>query len=123
MQRSKSLALGFLIGTLVAGGALGFTADRLMTRNASRSPTERAAMRQYLADRLELTPAQRARVDSILDNRHREMSRVVAPVKPRLDSVRDQARSQILSVLSPSQQAEFRRIIEESRAQEESDKK
>ena len=123
MQRSKSLALGFLIITLVAGGALGFTADRVINRNVCTSPTERAAMRQYLANRLGLSPAQRARVDSILDTRHREAVRVIAPVKSQLDSVRAQARNQIFAVLDPTQQAEFRRMIEETRKQEESDSK
>jgi hypothetical protein len=31
MQRSRSLALMFLLGALLVGGALGFTADRVLT--------------------------------------------------------------------------------------------
>jgi hypothetical protein len=30
MQRSRSLALMFLLGALLVGGALGFTADRML---------------------------------------------------------------------------------------------
>ena len=33
MQQSKNLAIAFLLGAVVVGGALGFSADRLMLRD------------------------------------------------------------------------------------------
>ena len=33
MQRSKNLAMMFLLGAVLVGGALGFTADRVWTRD------------------------------------------------------------------------------------------
>ena len=118
MQRSKALALTFLVGTLVCGGALGFSADRMLTRNVCQNPGDHAAMRKWLADRLDLTAVQRTAVDSILDVRHREISRIIEPVRPQLDSAREVARAQIMKVLDTRQQAEFKGMLEESRRQE-----
>jgi hypothetical protein len=121
MQRSKSLALMFLLGALLVGGALGFTVDRMVVgeRICAR---ERTSWREELATHLDLTPAQRAAMDSILDKRHEDMSRVFATVRPQLDSIRDGARAQILSRLDERQRAEFqefmRRKEEEKRRKE-----
>jgi hypothetical protein len=80
-------------------------------------------MRKYLSDRLELTLEQRQMVDSILDNRHREITRLIAPVRPQLDSARDAARAQIMKLLDARQQQRFRELIEETRRQDEADRK
>lgn len=121
MQRTKGLALILLFATLVAGGAVGFTVDRVLSHDSCQNPGDHAAMRQYLANRLALTAPQRAAVDSILDVRHQQMSRIIAPVKPQLDSVRDIARAQIMKILDGDQQARFRELLEESRRQEEAE--
>ena len=60
MDRSKGYALMFLLGAFVAGGALGFTADRVMEkRGHERGPR---AYRQRMAQELKLTPQQKASV-------------------------------------------------------------
>jgi Spy/CpxP family protein refolding chaperone len=122
MQRSKLLALVFLIGTLIVGGAIGFTVDRLLVRNACKNMTDRKSLRRTLADRLELTPTQRVAVDSILDKRHRDMNAVydvVRPqIQPKLDSIRAAARVEISKVLDARQQARFQQMIEESKRAE-----
>ena len=121
MQRSKSLALMFLLGTLLVGGALGFTVDRMVVgeRMCAR---ERTSWRDELAADLELTPAQRAAMDSILDKRHEDMSKVFATIRPQLDSLRNGARAQIASRLNDAQRARMqdfiRRKEEERRAKE-----
>lgn len=122
MQRSKTLALVFLIGTLIVGGAVGFTVDRLLVRDACRHMTDRKTLRRTLADRLELTPTQRVTVDSILDKRHRDMNAVydvVRPqIQPQLDSIRAAARVEISKVLDARQQERFQQMIEESKREE-----
>lgn len=118
MQRSKALALVFLIGTLIVGVAAGFTADRMFVRDVCRNAADRRTLRDYLAQQLELTPAQRTAVDSILDKRHRDMSAVIAPVRPQLDSIRDAARGEIYKLLDARQRPRLERMIEESRQQE-----
>jgi len=123
MQRSKTLALLALIGALVVGGAMGFTVDRLVARDACTNGASRQSLQDYLADRLALTAAQRASVDSILDKRHRDMSAVVDPIRPRLDSIRLGARAEIFKVLDPPQRARFQQIIDESQRAEATHKR
>ena len=109
MQQSKNLAITFLLGAVLVGGALGFTADRVMMR-------DRIALLPgpvKLSDRLQLDSAQRSRLDSILDDRHRRMGNVLAPVRPALDSIKERAREEIRSMLNTSQRAEFEKVLAE----------
>ena len=122
MRKSKSMAVGFLLGTLLCGGALGFSLDRVLTRPACDANTDRQAVRAYMASKLQLTPLQRAQVDSLLDIRHRELSRIVAPVRPQLDSVREATRVQIKRLLAPAQQQRFQDWVDESKKEESKQK-
>ena len=110
MQQSKNLAIAFLLGAVVVGGALGFTADRVMLRDRIGQPDNE---RPKLADRLELDSAQRVRLDSIADDRRQRMDLVIAPVKPALDSIRERAREEIRLMLTPKQLAEFEKVLAE----------
>lgn len=118
MMRSKSVALGFLLGTLVCGGALGFSLDRVLTRGSCDASSDREAFRAYMSSRLQLSASQRDAVDSLLDIRHREMSKIVAPVKPQLDSVREATRSQIKLLLDAGQKRRFEDWVNESKKEE-----
>jgi hypothetical protein len=122
MRKSKSMAVGFLLGTLLCGGALGFSLDRVLTRPACDANTDRQAVRAYMASKLQLTPLQPAQVDSLLDIRHRELSRIVAPVRPQLDSVREATRVQIKRLLDPAQQQRFQDWVDESKKEESKQK-
>jgi hypothetical protein len=111
MQRSRSLALMFLLGALLVGGALGFTADRVLsTDRCARNGDNRRSF-AWLTEELHLTPAQSAAVDSIVERRHREMRAVIAPVRPQMDAVRDTARQQIRRVLDETQRARFDELL------------
>ena len=110
MQQSKNLAIAFLLGAVIVGGALGFTADRVMLRDRI---DQVPAVRPRLADRLELDPVQRLRLDSIADDRNKRMDIVLAPVKPALDSIKERARDEIRSMLTPTQRAEFEKVLAE----------
>jgi Spy/CpxP family protein refolding chaperone len=111
MQRSRSLALMFLLGALLVGGALGFTADRVLTGDRCARSGDLGRSRTWLTEELNLTAEQSAAVDSILERRHREMRAVIAPVRPRMDEVRDTARQQIRRVLDDAQRARFDDLI------------
>ena len=110
MQQSKNLAIAFLLGAVVVGGALGFTADRMMLRDRISRPE---GGRPSLADRLQLDASQRARLDSLLDDRHRRMDLVMAPVRPTLDSIKERTRDEIRLILNPTQRAEFEKVLAE----------
>jgi Spy/CpxP family protein refolding chaperone len=102
MQRSKQQALLFLFGALLVGAVLGFSADRVLGRGNADTP---AARRQAMYDDLQLTAAQRAAMDSLLDQRHCQIARTLATVEPRLDSIRASARAQIDRLLTAEQRA------------------
>lgn len=110
MQQSKNLAIAFLLGAVVVGGALGFTTDRFLLRDRISRPE---GGRPSLADRLQLDATQSARLDSILDDRHRRMDLVMAPVRPTLDSIKLRARDEIRLILNPTQRAEFEKVLAE----------
>lgn len=107
-RSTRSLALAFVLGALLVGGVLGFTADRVLGRDdaCSRYFT-RSELRKRFADRLELTPVQRAKVDTILDAKRSAMDSIQAPVKAAMSAVSDSATRRIEAVLDARQQKEF----------------
>lgn len=110
MQQSKNVAIAFLLGAVVVGGALGFTADRVMLRDRISRPE---GGRPSLADRLQLDAAQREKLDSIVDERHRRYSIVMSPIRPALDSIKHRARDEIRLILTPVQRSEFEKVLAE----------
>jgi hypothetical protein len=111
MQRSRSLALMFLLGALLVGGALGFTADRVLAGNRCARNGDHRRSFTWLTEELHLTAEQSVAVDSIVQRRHREMRAVISTVRPRMDAVRDTARQQIRRVLDDAQRARFDGLI------------
>jgi Spy/CpxP family protein refolding chaperone len=114
MERSKGYAMMFLLGAFIAGGALGFTADRVMDSKHGREMRGPRAYRQRMADELKLTPQQQAAVDSLIEQKHRQIVALYKPVKPQLDSiavlsrvVSDSTHEQIKRLLSPDQATKF----------------
>jgi hypothetical protein len=110
MQQSKNLAIAFLLGAVLVGGALGFTADRMMLRDRISRPE---GGRPLLADRLQLDATQRARLDSIIDNRHKRFDVIMSTVRPALDSAKRRARDEIRLILTATQRAEFEKVLVE----------
>ena len=113
MDRTKSYALMFLLGAFIAGGALGFSADRAMRGGHGRERGPRA-YRQRMAEELNLTPKQQASVDSLIEQKHRQIMALYKPLKPQLDStavlarvVSDSTHAQIKRLLNPGQQAKL----------------
>jgi hypothetical protein len=109
MQASKNLAVAFLLGAVLVGGALGFTADRMMIRDHIRA----AKPNLTLADRLQLDAAQRAKLDTILDQRRQRIDIIMAPVHDQLDSVKARARREIRGILTEAQRQEYEKLLAE----------
>ncbi len=120
MHGPKHLALTFLLGALLVGGALGFTADRLMVRDrlCARKGGPHGMRAQFGKD-LGLTPQQQVAIDSILDRRHTQITQVLGTVDPKLEQIKDSARQQMRKLLTPEQQKRFddinRRMSERKR--------
>lgn len=122
MDRSKGYALMFLLGAFLAGGALGFTADRVIGEGHRREMRAPRAYRQKLAKELELTSQQQASVDSLMEQKHRQIVALYKPVKPQLDSIAvvarvisDSTHAQIKRLLNPAQQAKLDKMREGAR--------
>ena len=105
MDRSKGYAMMFLLGAFIAGGALGFTADRVMDakREHARGPR---AYRQRMAEELKLNPQQQAAIDSLIEQKHRQIVALYKPVQPQLDSIAKLAR-----VVSDSTHEQIKRLL------------
>jgi len=117
MERSKGYAVMFLLGAFVAGGALGFTADRVMDAKHGREMRGPRAYRQRMAEELKLTPKQQTSIDSLIEQKHRQIVTLYKPVKPQLDSiavlarvVSDSTHAQIKRLLNPDQQVKLDRM-------------
>jgi hypothetical protein len=112
MQRSKQQALMFLLGAVLVGGVLGFSAERVMVHV---SKDRSWAARTTMYDDLELTPAQRAAMDSVIDEKNRRVDSLLKPVKPQIDSVRANARAQFYRIFTTAQRTKFEaRVLEDS---------
>lgn len=119
MERSKWYALLFLLGAFVAGAAVGVASDRTMEH---RGPGRRSGGLDRMARELNLTAAQRAAFDSILENRRAQMRQLFAPIRPQLDSLtalsdkmRDSTHEQLKRVLTREQQVKFDKMHEEAK--------
>jgi hypothetical protein len=99
MQRSKQQALMFLLGAVLVGGALGFSADRVI---ADKQKHWSPRMRMYKD--LKLSEAQQVTMDSLLDDSNCQISAVMKPVRPQIEAIRKARHQEILGILTPEQQ-------------------
>ncbi len=120
MQRSKSYALLFLLAAFIAGGALGFTADRYISHHGHGRPDRPS--RDRMAKELNLTPAQRVQFDSIMNNRRAQMREVFKPIRPQMDSLQqiakaigDSTHEQLKRILTPEQAKKLDEMRERGR--------
>jgi hypothetical protein len=121
---TKNSALAFLLGATLVGGVLGFTADRLVTRDrVCPRYGDDAAMRRRFGDDLGLSDPQRAAVDTILNAKHRAIAALDKPVRPQMDSISDDATRKIRSRLDTRQQSIFDRIHAEVQARKRAEEK
>lgn len=117
MQRTKQQALMFLLGAVLVGGVLGFSAERVMNRAGKDHSW---ASRIIMYDDLGLSAAQRAAMDSVLDEKNRRVDSLLKPVRPQIDSVRANARTQLYRIFTPEQRAKFEaRVSEDSTRREQ----
>jgi hypothetical protein len=119
---SKHTALAFLLGALLTGGALGFTAARVFDRE-QRAPWTYETVRERLARELGLSAEQKARFDAVLDRRDHKIDALMAPLDAQMDSlrpavraVRDSARQELRAMLSAAQQRKYDKYIAEMKA-------
>ena len=93
----------FLLGAVLVGGVLGFSADRVLGHEKAKHWAGRTRMYDDLA----LTQQQRETMDSLLDDRNCQIGAVMKPVRPQLDSIKDDAHRQMLQILTAEQQTKL----------------
>jgi hypothetical protein len=108
MQRSKQQALMFLLGAVLVGGALGFSADRVM-----QDKQRHWGPRQRMYKDLELTESQQTRMDSLIDDRNCQISAIMKPIAPQIDAIRKSAHEEILAILNVDQRSIMERLRQE----------
>jgi hypothetical protein len=123
-SRTKSVAIAFLLGAFLTGGASGFAAGRSSAAthrdgSVAREYTYSGLVRQ-LARELSLSEGQTATVDSILTWRKGRYDEIMLPLRPALDSARDSARTLIEQVLAPTQREAFIELRNRMSAQSDS---
>lgn len=103
MQRSKQQALMFLLGAVLVGGVLGFSAERVMS---SKKPPRQSAREQMYAD-IGIGPEEKVKMDSVLDETNCKTSDVIRAVRPKMDSIRAEGLKTFISLMTPAQREAY----------------
>lgn len=113
MERPKQQALAFLLGAVLVGGVVGFSADRVFRRD----DTSITAKRKAMYDDLGMAPAQRAAMDSLFDARNCKYDAIFRPIQPALDSLKVETRARMDAILTAEQRVrlEARRREDDAR--------
>lgn len=106
MQGSKNLAMMFLLGATLVGGALGFAADRYVVKERLCAPklSERE-LREGFYDNVGLDADQRRAWDALLDERQKSMTAARATIKPKTDSIMESYKHKTTQLLNAEQRA------------------
>jgi Spy/CpxP family protein refolding chaperone len=111
------------------GGVVGAFAHRLYTVSgvsanvAQRNPEE--FRKRFMTDmkaRLQLTDDQAAKLGAIMDDTRARFRDVREKFEPEMQKIREDQRQRISELLSPAQQAEWQKIVEERQRRREGKK-
>ena len=119
MQRPKQQALAFLLGALLVGGVVGFSADRMFRQDDNSIE----ARRKRMYDDLGLAQAQRIRLDSVFDASNCQLDALYSPLQPAYDSIEGARRSQMNAVLTPEQRTRLEARRKDHDARREAERK
>ena len=106
--RVRLAALAVLLLTLAVGAAIGWSAAR-WARHGGRDNDRGSAMRMgdRFLDRLDLSPAQRSQIDSILERRRVQLDAFWSGPGTQLRAIVDSTRGEVRAVLTPAQRAAY----------------
>ena len=118
MQRSKQQALMFLLGAVLVGGALGFSAAGYLGHERFAA---QYGPRIKFYDEMGLTPQQRTTLDSLAFQQDCAVKIVLAPHDSVLKAIRTRFRAQQDSVFTKPQMAKLEARREEMKARREAE--
>ncbi|MGH7481562.1 MAG: hypothetical protein ACRELV_05360 [Longimicrobiales bacterium] len=117
---AKARALLGALSLMVLGGVIGIAVDRHYFSSDRHGPAvafHDMAM-SSLAERLDLEPAQRQQIDSILGARHQTLRRTWQTLHAQLGAAVDTVHRDIEAVLTPEQRTEFREWLRDANARQ-----
>lgn len=134
MQRPKLVAGLIVLGTFLAGIAIGVAGDRA-ARASDRHASDSRSYWDRIGKEWGLSGSQRHVIDSLMDAQRRKITAIYGPLRPTVDSanararlVSDSTQAQLRLVLTPEQRtkldamrAEVRRREAEHRARRDED--
>lgn len=115
-RRMRLTGMALLIVTFAAGMLAGTAFSRVLSARepgaAAAADCDKERGPHSLFDQLNLTPAQRVRIDSIMDRRRARTDALWQQDGTRIRAAVDSARAEIRTVLTPQQAAEYDRLRE-----------
>ena len=123
MTKSRWGAMVLLIGTFVLGGLVGGTLTSWGERQAhekERRHRPRPTYVERLSQDLELTAEQRVQIQAVLDRNQPAIDSLWAQIRRQfpLDSARQAMRQEVMTLLTPEQQAKYTAIIQRQQRQD-----
>ncbi|MEP6686712.1 MAG: hypothetical protein ABJC36_00095 [Gemmatimonadales bacterium] len=122
--KSRVVAGIVIVLVFLAGGAVGFFLHHAMVPRrgfpglaiGGPPPGPPPEVKGWMLDRLDreldLTPAQHARIDTVLTRREADLRALMSEARPRFEAIATRTRTEIQTVLTPSQQQEFAKITQ-----------
>jgi len=129
MKTTRWTVALYMALVFVCGGVVGAFAYRLYTVSGvsanvgPRNPEE--FRKRFMADlksRLQLNDDQAAKLGAILDETRKRVRAARMTIEPDLQKIRDDQKQRISELLSPSQQVEWQKILDERQRKRESKK-
>jgi hypothetical protein len=109
MQRSKQQAAMFLLGAVLVGGVLGFSANRVVSSYAAEQDQERRIDRPTFFDDLDFTADQRERWEAINDTASCRIMIVTETTRPEVEGIRTESRAKLQGILTKAQKDKWER--------------
>lgn len=112
VTKTTGIAVIVVVLTFVAGFAVGMFSAHMMILHGMHGPPPAVtrAMVNRLDRQLDLSDAQRAKVEEIIERRHARIGRIWGSVRPRVNTEIEQAKREIEAVLTPEQRAKFAKM-------------
>ena len=129
MKTTRWTVALYMALVFVCGGVVGAFAYRLYTVSGvsanvgPRNPEE--FRKRFMADlksRLQLNDDQAAKLGAIMDETRMRVRAARMTIEPELEKIRDDQRQRISELLSPNQQVEWQKILDERQRKRDSKK-
>ena len=121
-RKSRLVAGVVIVLVFLAGAAVGFFVHHAMLRRGfpglaiggppGPPPEMKGWMLSRLDRELDLTAAQHARIDTVLTRREADLRAMMSEARPRFEAIATRTRTEIQSVLTPTQQEKFAKITQ-----------